>query len=232
MKPVLLLIPGMLNTAAVWDGVVAELGDAAEVRIADVTTQADIPAMARDARARVDDLAPGRRVVACGFSMGGYVLLEMLRGGWRPDAIALLSTSARADTEEGRAGREKTIAAIGRDFEKVVQNIAAFGTAEATHADGPRMAAIASLMRGVGPEAAIRQNRAVAARADQRDLLPQLSLPTLVICGDEDRITPPRLSEEMAALMPGAQLEWIAQAGHLAPVEAAPRVAALLRPLL
>ena len=48
MKPVVLLIPGMLNTAAIWDRVVPLLQDAAEVRIADVMTQASIADMARD----------------------------------------------------------------------------------------------------------------------------------------------------------------------------------------
>ncbi|MBN9408274.1 MAG: alpha/beta fold hydrolase [Burkholderiales bacterium] len=236
-KPVLLLIPGMLNTAAVWDGVAAALAAEAEVRIADVTTQDSIAAMARDARERIADVPASTPLAVCGFSMGGYTAIEMVAGdtapGRRPDALALLSTSARPETDEGRAMREKTIAAIGRDFGKVIQGVATFGTAEATHADAALMARILEMMRAVGPEAAIRQNRAIAARTDRREQLVQLAgLPTLVMCGREDRITPPPLSEELAALLPRARLEWIDAAGHMTPMEAAPRVAELLRGLL
>ena len=78
MKPVVLLIPGMLNTAAVWDRVAPLLQDAAEVRIADVMTQASITDMARDAWALLVDVAPTTPVVVCGFSMGGYVAIDMV----------------------------------------------------------------------------------------------------------------------------------------------------------
>lgn len=233
MKPLLLLIPGMLNTRQVWSGVADCLGEAAEVRIAEVTTQETVADMARDAWATVADAPAERRLVICGFSMGGYVAMDMLAdGGRRPDAMALLSTSGRPESTEGRAMRDKTIAAIGRDFEKVVQSVAQFSTAEATHADAPRMQSILAMMRATGAAAAIRQNRAVAGRADRREVLASLDVPTLVICGREDRITPPALSEELAALVPGASLEWIDGAGHMTPVEAAPQVAALLRRLL
>ena len=233
-KPVLLLIPGMLNTAEVWREVVAALGADAEVRIADVTTQDSIAAMARDARALVADVPPTTPLVVCGFSMGGYTAIEMVSGaGRRPDALALLSTSARSETEEGQAMREKTIAAIGRDFEKVIQGVASFGTAKATHADERLMTHILDMMRAVGPDAAIRQNRAIAARSDRREQLSQLTgMPSLVLCGREDRITPPPLSEELAGLLPRAQLERIDGAGHMAPLEAGPQVAELLRTLL
>lgn len=236
-KPVLLLIPGMLNTAEVWRDVAIALAPDADVRIADVTTQESIAGMARDARALVADVPESTPLAICGFSMGGYIAIEMVAGeastGRRPDALALLSTSARPETDEGRAMREKTIAAIGRDFVKVIQGVATFGCAEATCADEARMARILEIMRAVGPEAAVRQNRAIAARADRREQLARLAgVSVLVMCGREDRITPPPLSKELAALLPHARLEWIDGAGHMTPLEAAPRVAALLRGLL
>ncbi|MCJ0764787.1 alpha/beta fold hydrolase [Variovorax terrae] len=233
MKPVLLLIPGMLNTAEVWAGVAEHLGDAAELRIATVQTQDSIAQMARDAWALLADVPAGVPLVLCGFSMGGYVALEMMASPDRPvSALALLDTSARPESAEGAAMREKTIAAIGRDFSKVVDGVAQFATHAASREDAALMARLREVMLGIGSEAAIRQNRAILGRADHRARLAQLNVPTLVMCGRDDKVTPPALSQELAALIPGARLEWIENAGHMAPMEQPARVAALLATLL
>ena len=55
--------------------------------------------------------------------------------------------------------------------------------------------------------------------ADQRDRVHDIRVPTLVLCGDEDRITPPALSTALTRMIPGAQYEQIARAGHLTNVE-------------
>ena len=233
MRPVLLLVPGMLNTAAVWRDVTPHLADAADVRIADVQTQATIAAMANDAWATVDDIGADVPLVLCGFSMGGYVAIEMLARPRRPvQAAGLLATSARPESADGVALREKTIGAIERDFDKVTAGIAQFGTDPARHGDAGFMAALLQLLRSVGAETAIRQNRAVCTRADHRGALASLRLPTLVMVGRADRITPPPLSEELASLIPHARLESIDGAGHMAPLEQPARVARLLRSLL
>lgn len=233
MKPVLLLIPGMLNTAQVWSPVASLLQDAAEVRIASVLTQSSIFGMARDAWATVVDVPAETPLVVCGFSMGGYTLLEMLANPARPlSAVALLDTSARPETPEGAAVREKTIVAIERNFAKVVDGVVQFAIHPSTQARPERMEPIRQVMLDTGAETAIRQNRAIMGRADHRAALAQLRVPALVMCGREDRITPPELSIELAGLIPGARLEWIENAGHMSPMEQPARVAALLRTLL
>ncbi|MGO4390385.1 alpha/beta fold hydrolase [Variovorax sp. M-6] len=233
MKPVLLLIPGMLNTAAVWREVVPLLAARFDVRIADVQTQSSIAEMARDAWERVADVPQGVQLRVCGFSMGGYVAIEMVAGqGRRVDGLVLLDTSARPESAEGAALREKTIAAIARDFDKVTAGVAQFATDDARHADEAWMAALQSLMREIGPEAAIRQNRAIVGRADHRESLAALRIPVRVVCGRNDRITPPELSQELAGLIPSARLEWIEGAGHMTPLEAPAQVAAAIASLL
>jgi len=233
MKPVLLLIPGMLNTAAVWREVVPLLAARFEVRIADVQTQSSIAGMARDAWARVADVPAGAPVLVCGFSMGGYVAIEMIAGqGKEVDGLLLLDTSARPETAEGAALREKTIAAIQRDFDKVAAGVAQFATDETRHADENWMAALRALLREIGPEAAIRQNRAIVGRADHRKALATWRIPVRVVCGRSDRVTPPELSRELADLIPSAQIEWIEGAGHMTPLEAPAQVAAAIGSLL
>jgi pimeloyl-ACP methyl ester carboxylesterase len=233
MKPVLLLLPGMLNDARVWAPVQAALGDAAEIRIADVTVDTTIPQMAARAWAQVADVSPERRLVVAGFSMGGYVALEMLSApSRRVDALALIDTSARPDTPETLVVREKTIAAIERDYPKFIDGLVKFTTHTSYQADAAAMEALRAMKRDVGAATAIAQNRAVMARRDQRAFVPGLALPTVVMVGDEDRVTPPALAEELAGLIPGARLVRITDSGHMAPLEQPRQVADALRSLL
>lgn len=232
-RPVLLLIPGMLNTAAIWREVTPHLEGLADIRIASVLTQISISDMACDAWQQVADVPATTPLVICGFSMGGYTALDMLAHPAREvNGLALLDTSARPESVEGRVIREKTIAALGKNFERVVDGILQFGTAAATQTRPGLIHAIRQVMLDAGAEAAIRQNHAITARADSLAFLKTLAMPVLVMCGREDKITPPELSSEMASLIPGARLEWLDDAGHMTPLEQPARVAELLRTLL
>lgn len=233
MKPVVLLIPGMLNTAAIWDRVVPLLQDAAEVRIADVMTQASIADMARDAWALLVDVAPATPVVICGFSMGGYVAIDMVAHPARGIAgLVLLDTSPRPESADGEVARGKTIAAFERNFAKVVENMLPFSTHPDHHQDAALFDALRAIMLPVGGATAVRQTRAVAGRSDHRGPLAALTIPTRVLCGREDKVTPPALSQELADLIPGAQLEWLGQSGHMTPVEQPREVAQAIRDFL
>ncbi len=228
-QPVLLLVPGMLNDERVWAEVAQALADVAQVRVARVTTQATIPAMAQDAWALLADLPPEAPVVLVGFSMGGYVAIEMLaRPQRRLRAAALVATSARPESPQGQAMREKSIAALQGDFARTVQGIAQWGSHEPTPA---LLQALTQMMLDVGAETAVRQTRAIMARGDHREALARLDLPVHVLCGAADRITPPALSQELAALIPHARFHEIEKAGHMLPLEQPQPVAALLRPL-
>jgi pimeloyl-ACP methyl ester carboxylesterase len=68
-------------------------------------------------------------------------------------------------------------------------------------------------------QAYLRQQNAILARADQRPLLPTIRCPTLVLVGEQDEATPPALSREMAAAIPGARLVIVPECGHLATLE-------------
>lgn len=230
MKPVLLLVPGTLTDDEVWAEVAAPLAALAQVRIADPRQDDTVPGMAARAWSLLDDLAPDHPVVLVGFSLGGYVAIEMLARPRRPlRAAALVSTSARTDSPEGQAQREKTIRAFERDFAKTVEGIVQWGTHEPSEALADRFR---QMMLRVGPEVAIRQTRAIAARGDHRQALAALDLPVAVACGEHDRITPMAWSEELAALIPSAQLHRIPGCGHMLPMERPQALVALLRTLL
>lgn len=228
-RPLLLLIPGMLNTEEVWQAVVSHLGEQAEVRIAQVHTQASIAEMAADAWRRLADVDPARPLVICGFSMGGYVAAEMLAAPALPvAALVMLGTGATPETEASRETRGKTMAAMARDYPKVVNGIAAFGTCAEHPEQARHMENLVRMALEVGQEAGIRQTQAIAERADRREVLSGLSIPVWVACGRDDRITPPALSEALAELIPQAQLRLIDTSGHMAPLEQPEAVAAVL----
>ena len=220
----LLMVPGTLNNARVWQGQADALASAAEIHVADVSTQESTAAMADDALRAV----PGRFALA-GFSLGGYVALEIMRRA--PERVAglcLLSTSARAETEEAKPGRRKSIELAQRDFARLIANMRPFMLSPANLADGALNAALDRMMNEVGAEAFARQSRAVIGRAESRNLLASIRCPTVVACGRDDQVTPLRLSEEMAAAIPGARLEVLDHAGHMATFEAPDRVTRLM----
>lgn len=232
MKPVLLLLPGMLNDARVWDDVAALIASEVEVRVAGLFAQDSIADMARDSWAALADVPDHTPLLLAGFSMGGYVAMEMLAQAPRAvQGLALVDTNTRTETAESAVLREKTIAAMQSRFPAVVEGILGFSTDPANQADAGLMARMREMLLAVGAEVAIRQNRAIAARADHRARLAALALPVRVVCGRGDRVTPPELSEEAAALIPGAELIWIEGAGHMAPMERPTEVAAALRTL-
>ncbi|WP_260397073.1 alpha/beta fold hydrolase [Variovorax sp. KBW07] len=102
----------------------------------------------------------------------------------------------------------------------------------ASHAEDPQLLALlGSMAQSVGTDGFKRQQAAAMNRQDARDVLPTLHCPALVLCGREDQITPPALSEEMAGLLPGdVELAVVPQSGHMSTLEQpATVVAAFMR---
>ena len=230
MKPVLLLIPGMLNDASVWDDVLPCLPGDWTVRIANVQTQESIAEMARDAWQQLDDVPLSTPVMVTGFSLGGYVAIEMLAHPQRPlSAAALLSTSPLPESDDSRTVRERTMSAMQANFPKVVDGIVKFGTHEASEAVQERLR---QMLLSVGCETALRQTRAIMGRADHREALSRLSLPVALMCGEHDRVTPPQLTQQLAQCIPHAQTCIVPQSGHMLPVQQAPAVAKVLTSLI
>lgn len=230
MKPVLLLIPGMLNDARIWRDVTAQIDDLAEVRAANVLSQDSMASMARDALTQLDDVGPDRPVFLVGFSMGGYVAIELLATQpTRFTAALLMSTSCLPDSAQSAAGREKAVAAFKADFETTVQGVALRGLAQ----PNPSLQDMLSeMMRDVGATTAIRQTQAISRRTDHRTALGSLQLPVHVMCGRQDRITLPAWSQTLTDTIPASTLHWVDDAGHMLPLEHPGAVTTVLRQML
>lgn len=220
----LVLVPGLACDGGLWAAQIDGLADIADIRIADTLSDESIPAIAR----RLLATAPDSFALA-GLSMGGYVALEVMRQApERVTRLALLDTSARADTPEQTAGRRAAVAAIGTQDYAVLARQSLPGLVAADASDAVRDAVVAMTVR-VGPEIYIRQQGFVPLCPDSRDLLPTITVPTLVVVGDRDTLTPPYLAEEMRDLIPHATLIVIPGAGHLSTMEQPEAVTTALR---
>lgn len=233
MTPLLLLVPGLLNTPRVFDRLRAAWPQAPEIVVADIREQDSIEALARAAWAVVEGVDAARPLVVAGFSLGGYVALQMMaQAPRRARGLGLICTSARAESPQGVEQRERTVAAIERDFPRHVDKLAGFLLSPQGLRDTALLAEVRADMLACGAATAVRQHRAAAGRADQRGFVTSLGLPVQIVCGGADPVTPPQASVELATLIRGARLETVTGAGHLLPYEHPARLAAALAGLV
>lgn len=225
-RQTLLLLPGLLCDARLWAPQVEALSDIADITIADMTRDDSVAGMVR----RALDAAPPQFALA-GLSMGGYAALEAMRQApERVTRLALLDTGARADTPEQTTRRRDLIALADRgQFRAVSPRLLPLFVHEARLADTALVDDITAMAEAVGKDAFLRQQQAIMDRPDSRPGLPAIACPTLVLCGRQDALTPPALSEEMAALIPGAKLVLVEECGHLSTMERPAAVNAAMR---
>jgi pimeloyl-ACP methyl ester carboxylesterase len=162
-------------------------------------------------------------VVLGGLSMGGYVAMEILRR--RPGVVSglvLADTKASADPEEGAANRRRMADLLEerRSSRPLVHEVLPTLVSDATRADRPETVAwLRGIVEDTDPLAAAWAQRAMVARPDSFDTLRQVRVPTLVLVGEEDRLSPPSDAEAMVEAVPGAQIAVLRGAGHLSAAE-------------
>lgn len=222
----LILLPGLLCDAALWAPQIKALSDIAEPRVADLSRDESLPGMA----ARVLAEAPAHFAVA-GLSMGGYLAQEIMRRApERVTRLALLDTSARADTPERLALRRGLMELAQKgEFKGITPRLLPQWVHPDHLADRALTQTVMDMTQRVGRDVYLRQMHAIMARPDGREDLRRIRVPTLVLCGREDQATPLALNEEIAALIPGAALRVIEHCGHLSTLEQPQAVNAALR---
>jgi pimeloyl-ACP methyl ester carboxylesterase len=170
--------------------------------------------------ARILTDAPPRFALA-GLSMGGYIAFAMLRQApERIAKLALLDTSARPDTPEQSAAREKFIAmAQAGKLPEIVDMLAPRFLHRDRHNDQTLNRIVRDMAADTGADAFVRQERAIMTRPDSRPLLASIKCPTLVLVGEGDELTPPDLAKEIAGGIAGARLTVVPNSGHLSTIE-------------
>ena len=213
--PPLILLPGLLCDDALWQYQVSALAERAQPMVADLSGFDSIAGMA----ASVLHAAPERFALA-GLSMGGYVAFEILRmAPERVTRVAFLDTQARPDSDETRQRRAGLIALAQRGRFKGVTPRLLPALLHPDNLNSPLAGIVFGMAERIGRAAFIRQQTAIMGRIDSRPGLGAIRVPTLVLCGAQDTLTPPVLAEEIAAGIPGAELVLIDHAGHLTPLE-------------
>jgi len=158
----------------------------------------------------------------CGLSMGGYVAMAVAaRAPQRVTHLVLANTKMTADTEDGRAARDKMRALVTADGPAAVATAMLPKLLGATtHRDQPDLEIAVRRLIEVNRTASIAGAiGALKSRPDRTETLAALRVPSLIICGDEDALTPVADSEAMAATMTGATLTVIPRCGHLSNLE-------------
>ena len=188
---------------------------------------AEPPATSMDAMARsvlrgLDSVGIGRAVIG-GLSMGGYVTLALYRlAPERFSGMILADTRATADTDQQKEARRKMIATVREHGPSAVADEMLPKLLGATsHREKPELAALVRRMiEGNSAETIAGAVQAMLERPDSTPLLPSVRVPALILCGEEDVLTPPADAEALQRGIPGARLVRLPGAGHLSNVEA------------
>jgi pimeloyl-ACP methyl ester carboxylesterase len=227
----LILVPGLLCDAAVWEPQVKGLGDLARIEVADHGLLDTLGGMAEKILAQ----APPHFAVA-GHSMGGRVAFEIVRRApERVEALGIFDSACKplAPGEAGQkeaAGRwrlatiarEQGMRAMGEEWLRIMIHPSRFE-------DRPLVETILAMFERKSPEIYEAQIRALLARPDAQPLLPAIECPTLILSGRDDLWALPASHEEMAARIPNSRLVLIPDCGHMAPLERPETVTAAMR---
>ena len=210
------LIPGLACTAELFAAQIPALWRHGPVTVASTLEGETIADMAA---AILRDAPP--RFALGGLSMGGYIALEIMRQApERVMKLALLDTSARPDTPEQSTQRRALVArAQAGELEPVLRQIAPNLLHPDHRADQRLIEVQVGMGLAVGADGFARQQTAIISRIDSRPHLAAIRIPTLVLVGDKDALTPPDRSEEMAAAIPDARLVVIPECGHASTLE-------------
>jgi pimeloyl-ACP methyl ester carboxylesterase len=212
----IVLVPGLLCSPLLYANQVPALWQFGPVTIADHRRDDSMDAIAK----RILASAPPRFALV-GLSMGGYIAQAIMRAApERVTRLALLDTGARADLPEQAERRKKQIelARAGR-LAEISETLWPLFVHKDRQGDAALKKIVLHMAQHTGADAFIRQQTAIMTRPDSRPDLPKIKCPTVIIVGEGDQLTPPKLAEEIAAAIPNNRLVTIPECGHLSTLE-------------
>ncbi|HEY7615660.1 MAG TPA: alpha/beta fold hydrolase [Terriglobales bacterium] len=185
--------------------------------------------------ARVMDDADIGRAAMVGVSIGGYALFEFWRRyRGRVAALVLSNTKAQADTAEGRTARLQTAAdVLEGGVEPFLDSMVPKLLGDTTRRTRPDLVEGARrMMLMMSPEDVSQVQQGMAERPDSLPTLKTINVPTMIVAGDEDFLTPVADAELMRQNIPGGQVSVVPRAGHFAAWEHPEEVGKIVRRFL
>lgn len=178
--------------------------------------QASMAAMAQHLLAHTPE-----RFTLIGLSLGGYMAFEVVRQALhRLERLVLIDTTAVADHPARRDSRLRDIATVQQGgIEALIPELPSRWLLPAHTQDAALVELMGSMAHSVGARGQYHQQTAMLARPDSHQDLERVEVPTLLICGRQDPVTPLADHEAMAACVPGSRLVVIEDCGHLSTIE-------------
>lgn len=235
-----LFVHGFPLTGKLWAHVVEPLQASCKLIIPDLrgmgrsqpSIEASMAAYADDLAALLDAIGETRPAVVVGLSMGGYVIFEFYRRHRkRIRALVLADTRCEADTAEKARDRAAMAARVQEEGAVIVADAmldALFGPAASLEL----RAAWRGIISSTDPTGVAAALGAMAARPDSTPTLAEIDVPTLIVVGEHDALTPPADARTMHEGIPGSRLAVIPDAGHMVPVEQPEAFSGMLRDFL
>jgi 3-oxoadipate enol-lactonase len=227
----LILIHGFPFSGRMWTRQLGSLGAKHQVLAPDLpgfgqssatSEEASVDAYSRACAAALDASGVRGPVALGGLSMGGYIALAFARlFPERLSALLLLSTRAGADSSEGKANRDKTIAQVKEQGASVVtEGMYPKLLAPANYEAKPDAASeLQDIMKDATPEGVIAALKVMRDRPDSTQSLGAIKTPTLVVHGKDDQVIPFAEAEATAKAIPNSKLVLIEGAGHMPNLE-------------
>ncbi len=240
-KTPLILLHAFPLDRTMWEPQLAGLADAARVVALDLPGFGESSVAEFSIEGAADVVAEFLTVreipkpVVCGLSMGGYVALALARK--HPNRLAgliLADTRAGVDDSQAKANRTKSIALVNeKGTAALFETMAPKVLSEQTHAAKPEVVArVKSIAAKQSPASVAAALAALRDRPDANDGLKAIAVPTLVIVGEHDAVTPPLSAANLSAQIRGSKLVHIPGTGHLSNVENAEAFNAAVRTFL
>ncbi|HAT4486928.1 TPA: alpha/beta hydrolase [Legionella pneumophila] len=215
MNKDIVLIPGALATPKLWNLQEIFFQESKKFHYVDVLNSNSIVEMTH----RFTSIAP-KKFSLIGFSMGGYVALELYRHiPNKIEKLILINSAAKLVSEKGQLERERSLDLMDKGKFDFLIKLIFKNSIYAQEKHGVLLPLIQEMAQEVGVENYKKQLNAILNKPDHSSFLPLIECPTLLIASKEDKVMPIERSEHMAKEIKNSELIYIEKCGHMAMLE-------------